>query len=126
MKKSSSQLLVFIIDRHGRALTKKSSHRLLTELSDKALVATSIDAIVVNGSSANNSKWLESQLAGRRINTWEIIYLHGDSYPPVLLTKDDKEKLVALLPDFVGTSAEAIYKILDGAGTYHHFILHKN
>ena len=122
MKKSSSWLLVFIIDRHGRALTKKSSHRLLVELFGKVLTANSVDATVVNGSSVNNSKWLESQLAGRCIDTWEIIYLHGDSYPPMLLTKDDKEKLVALLPDFDGTSAEAIFKILDGAGTYHHFI----
>lgn len=42
-------------------------------------------------------------------------------YPPVLLAYEDKEKLVALLPGFCGTSAEAVYKVLADSGAYDKF-----
>ena len=55
------------------------------------------------------------------IADWEVIYLHGSNYPPVLLDYEDKEELTALLPRFKGTSAEAIYKVLVDSGTFDRF-----
>lgn len=106
------KLLVFIIDEHGRTLTETSLHRLISELFDKALNVKNVDAVVVNGPTVNVCADLMAQIVGRDIAEWELIYLHGSKYPPVLLTHENKEDLIALLPEFDGTSAEAVYKVL--------------
>ena len=116
--KTPEKSLVFVIDGQGRVLKKESMHRLISELFEKALNKSSVDAIVVNGASINNCDYLSSQISGRDISEWCIIYLHDDRYPPVLLSDEDKEKLIALLPKYKGTSAEAIYKVLTDAGVY--------
>lgn len=113
-----TKILVFVIDEYGRALTKESLHRLISELFDKALEGQVDNAIVLNGASFNDCEKLAVQIAGRDFAEWEIIYLHGSKYPPVLLTQDNKEKLLALLPDFKGTSAAAIFKVLEEAEAF--------
>ena len=115
---SPSKRLVFVIDEYGRTLTKKSLEALLSELFEKALNERNADAVVANGGILNDAAYLASQITGRDIAGWEVIYLHGSKYPPVLLTCGDKEKLLALLPGFNGTSAEAVYKILADSGTF--------
>ena len=130
------KILVFVIERHGRALTKKSLHSLISQFLDKvrdvddskAVVAStrnrSIGITVVNGKSVNDCTYLATQLLGKGLDEWETIYLHGDDYSPVLLSLGDKEKLMALLQSFKGenpphkTSADAIYKILADTGVY--------
>jgi len=104
--------LVFVIDEHGRTLAKRYLHRLISELFDNVLKEKSIDAVVANGQLVNNCVYLADQIAGRSVAEWDIIYLHGSEYPPVLLDYEDKERLITLLPEFKGTSAEAIYKVL--------------
>ena len=127
-KAKAIKILVFVIERHGRALTKKSLHRLISQFLSKIRDADSsrnIGITVVNGKSVNDCVYLASQLLGKHITKWEIIYLHGDDYSPVLLSLEDKEKLTALLQSFDRgnpphkTSADAIYKILTDAGVYH-------
>lgn len=118
--KTCTRKLVFIIDKRGRALTKKSSHRLISELFDKALCAKGADAIVLSGKSFNDCRHLDTRISGKSVADWELIYFHGREHPPVLLTNKDKKKLVALLPSFQGTSAEATYKVLNDAGVYRH------
>jgi len=112
------KLLVFIIDEHGRTLSKSSLHRLISELFDKALDTKNVDAVVVSSPTIYICANLMTQIDGRNIAEWEIIYFHGSKYPPVLLGHEDKEKLIALLPVFDGTSAEAIYKVLADSGTF--------
>jgi hypothetical protein len=107
-----------VLEKNGRVLTKESMHRLLSELFNKALEARNTDAIVANGPSINDCKNFASQIAGRDSADWEVIYIHDDEYPPVLLTTTDKESLASLLLCFSGTSAEAVYKILADAGAY--------
>jgi len=114
-------MLVFVIDEHGRALTKESLHRLISELFDKVIDERNVDAVVINSPTANTCAYLINQIAERDFAEWEIIYLHQSKYPPVLLNCDNKESLLALLPDFKGTSAEAIYKVLTDSGTYSKF-----
>jgi len=109
---------VFVIDEHGRTLTKKSLHKLISELFGKVLQMRDVDAVVLNNATINACTYLVDQIAGRDIVEWEIIYLHGSKYPPVLLAHEDKEKLIAMLPEFDGTSAEAIYKVLIESGTF--------
>ena len=118
MGEKPKKLLVFIIDEHGRTLTKESLHRLISELFDKALDEKNVDAVVVNSSTICICANLMAQIDGRKIADWEIIYFHGSKYPPVLLGHEDKKKLIALLPVFDGTSAEAIYKVLMDSGTF--------
>ena len=113
--------LVFVIDEHGRALTKESMNILISELFDKALEERNVDAVVANGATVNVCAYLADQIAGKDFDEWEIIYLHGSKYPPVLLGYEVKEKLVTLLPEFYGTSAEAIYKVLTDSGTFDRF-----
>jgi len=119
--KSPTEKLVFVLEKNGRALTKESMHRLLSELFNKALEVENADATVVNGSSINDCKNFASQITGRNSADWEVIYLHDDEYPPVLLATADKENLSELLPCFSGTSAEAVYRILADAGAYSRF-----
>lgn len=121
MGKTPNKKLVFVIDEHGRALTKESLHKLISELSDKALDEPNVDAVVATGSTINICTKLAEQISGKDIAEWEIIYLHGSKYPPVLLTHEDKETLVALLPQFNGTSAEAVCKVLKDAGAFKQF-----
>ena len=116
------KLLVFIIDEYGRTLTKESLHRLITELFDKALNEKNADAVVVNGPTINICANLLSQIDGRDIDEWEVIYLHGSIYPPVLLTYENKVDLIALLPEYEGTSAEAIYKMLMDSGVFDEYL----
>ena len=113
--------MVFVIEEHGRVLAKKSLHKITSELFDKALNIKRVDAVVVNGESINKSEYLLDQVGGRDISSWDIIYIHDSKYPPVLLTGEDKEALVALLPDFNDSSAQAIYKVLTDAGAYEQF-----
>jgi hypothetical protein len=113
-----SKKLVFVIDEHGRVLTKESLHKLISELFDKVLGEKNIDADVLNGREINICAKLAKQIAERKIADCEIIYLHGSKYPPVLLTQENKETLTAILPDFKGTSAEAIYKVLTDANVF--------
>jgi hypothetical protein len=115
---SPSKKLVFVIDEYGRTLTKKSLEALVAELFDKALDERNVDAAVANGLGINDAAYLASQIAGRDIAGWELIYLHGSKYPPVLLTCGDKKNLLALLPGFIGTSAAAIYEVLTGSGAF--------
>jgi len=112
---------VFVLEKHGRALTKESMHRLISELFDKALKVKNAEAVIINGVSINDCKNFATQLTGRDITDWEVIYFHDSEYPPVLLTTTDKENLKALLPDFVGTSTEVVYQILSDAGAYNQF-----
>lgn len=112
---------VFIIDEHGRTLTKESLHRLISELFDKVLEGQNADAVVATGPTINNCANLASRITGRDIAEWELIYLHGSKYPPVLLAQEDKKMLTALLSEFSGTSAEAIYKVLADSGAYSQF-----
>jgi len=105
-------MLVFVIDEHGRALTKESLHNLISEFCDNVLNERNVDIVVATGATINNCTYLADQLQRRDIATWELIYLHGSLYPPVLLTHENKENLIALLPEFEGTSAELIYKVL--------------
>ena len=112
MENAPNKKLVFVIDEYGRTLTKKSLHELISELFEKALEEKNVDAVVVSGPTVNNCVFFAEQVAGKDITEWEIIYFHGSKYPPVLLAYEDKEKLVALLPEFEGTSAEAVYKVL--------------
>jgi len=121
IKNEPAQKLVFVIDEHGRTLTKKSLHKLLSELFDKALQESEVDAIAVNGQKINNCEYLADQIAGRDISDWSVIYLHDGKYPPVLLSDDDKMNLAAWLPDFDGTSAEIIFKVLTDAGAFNKF-----
>jgi hypothetical protein len=119
--KTPNKIIVFVIDEYGRTLTKDSMHKLITELFDKALDERSVDVVAVNSPTINNCAYLIVQINCKGIVEWEIIYLHGSKYPPVLLTHEDKEKLTALLPVFNGTSAEAIYKVLTDSGVYDRF-----
>lgn len=121
MGETPEKRLVFVVDEHGRTLTKKSMHKILSELFEKALKLSNVDAIAVNGKSVNICAYFASQIAGKDISEWDVIYFHGSKYPPVLLTVNDKETLAAILPDFNGTSAEAIYKVLTDAGAYSQF-----
>ena len=121
MREAPNKKLVFIIDELGRTLIKESLHKLIAELFDKALDERNIDALVVNSQSINICAYLLKQIIGRDIAEWELIYFHGSIYPPVLLNGENKEKLVALLPDFEGTSATAVYKVLTDAGAFEHF-----
>jgi len=116
LKDSPSKRLVFVIDEYGRTLTKKSLNALVSELFGKALDERNVDAVIANGQGINDASYLASQIAGWDIAGWELIYLHGSQYPPVLLTCGDKGKLLALLPGFNGTSAAAIYEVLTGSG----------
>lgn len=118
MGKLSTQKLVFVIDEHGRALTKASLNTLISELVDKALEERNIDIVVANGATVNDCAYLADQIAARDFAGWEIIYLHGSKYPPVLLGYEVKMKLAALLPKSNGTSAEAIYKVLVDADVF--------
>jgi hypothetical protein len=115
------KIIVFVIDEYGRTLTKKSLHKLISELFDKALNEQNADAVVFSGPSIDICANLADQIIGKDISEWEIIYLHGSKYPPVLLTRENKEKLLALLPEFKGTSAEAIYKVLIDSGVFGKF-----
>jgi hypothetical protein len=119
--KTPKKIIVFVIDEHGRALTKESMHRLISELLENAMGEPNADAVVFNGSGINNCANLVGQISGVDISEWEMIYLHGSKYPPVLLTHDNKEKLVAMLPDFKGTSAAAIFKVLDDSEAFENF-----
>lgn len=121
MGKTPTQKLVFVIDKHGRALTKESMHKLISELFSKALKLENVDAVVVNGSNINDCKHFATQIRGRDLTEWEVIYFHDNEYPPVLLTTADKKNLAIILPDFVGTSADAVYRILADAGAYNQF-----
>jgi len=116
--KSPHKRLVFVIEEHGRVLTKESLHRLISELFDKVLGEENIDADVFNGSDINICANLAKRISGRNIADCEIIYLHGSKYPPVLLTQENKETLTAILPDYKGTSAEAIFKVLTDADVF--------
>jgi hypothetical protein len=116
--KTPKKIIVFVIDEHGRTLSKKSLHRLISELFDKISEARNIDADVINGQSINICANFATQISVRNIADWEIIYLHGSKYPPVLLTQENKETLTALLLEFEGTSAEAIFKVLTDAGVF--------
>ena len=118
MGRTPNKKLVFVIDEHGRTLTKESLHKLLSELSIKALKEANFDAVAVSGPTINKREHLMGQIIGRDIAEWEIIYLHSSKYPPVLLTQEDKESFIALLPEFIGTSAEAVYKVLMDSGAY--------
>jgi len=110
-----------VIEEHGRVLTKESLHRLISELFEKVLCEPKIDADVKNGHDINICTQLAKQIRGKNIADCEIIYLHGSKYPPVLLTQENKETLVALLSDFNGTSAEAIFKVLSDSGAFDEF-----
>jgi hypothetical protein len=119
--KTPNKRLVLVIDEHGRTLTKKFLHKLISELFDKALEERNVEAIVINAPAINNCAYLADQVNGKDIAEWEVIYLHGSKYPPVLLAYEDKEKLITLLPEFKGTSAEAIYKILTDSEAFSKF-----
>ena len=121
MAKTPAKKLVFVIDEYGRILEKKFMHKLLSELFEKALKVQKVEAVVASGPTINTCVYLLDQLTGRDIDEWEVIYLHGSKYPPVLLTKEDKADLIALLPIFKGTSAEAVYKILMDARAFIQF-----
>lgn len=121
MGETPKKVLVFVLDEHGRTLTKESLHKLISELFDKVMDEQNIDAVVVNSHDLNACKYLLSQITNRDFSEWEIIYLHGSKYPPVLLAQSIKEKLVALLPEFDGTSTEAIYRILVDSGVFDNF-----
>jgi len=110
------KMLVFVIDEQGRTLTKESLHRLISELLDKAMGGRCVDVTVINSSAINSCACLADQIVLRDLAEWEIIYLHGSKYPPVLLNQEDKENLIVLLHSFNGTSAEAIYKVLTDSG----------
>ena len=116
-----TKLLVFVIDEYGRTLSKDSLHKLISELCEKVLDVQNVDVIAANGPTINICTKLAEQLAVKNISEWEIIYLHGSKYPPVLLTGEDKERLLVLLPHFNGTSAEAIYKVLTDSGAFSQF-----
>ena len=118
MGKNLDKKLLFVIDEHGRTLTKKSLQKLLSELFDKALGWQNADCVVANSPTFSICAYLADQVAGKDIVDWEMIYLHGSKYPPVLLTHEDKEKLVELLPSFEGTSAEAICRVLAESGVF--------
>lgn len=115
---------VFVIDEYGRTLTKDSLKTLVSELFDKALKEQSVDAVIANGKTINDCVYLSSQIMGRDITEWEIIYLHGSKYPPVLLSDDAKTELVLRLPGFGGTSAEMLYMVLTDSGTFNEFTEH--
>lgn len=118
MGKPPKKILVFVIDEHGRTLKEKSLHKLISEFFEKAMDEPNVDAVVFNGASINVCVNLANGTTGKDISDWEIIYLHGSKYPPVLLTQENKEELLTLLPDFKGTSAEAIYKVLVDSGVF--------
>ena len=115
MGNSPEQSTVFVIDGQSRVLTKDSLHRLLSELFEKALNKSNVDAVAVNGKSINICEYLLSQVKGKDVLEWHVIYLHDDDHAPVLLNNADKEKLVILLHDFKGISADAICKVLADA-----------
>jgi hypothetical protein len=110
--------LVFVIDAHGRALSKKSLQALMSELFDKVLNDKNVDVTVANGRFVNNCEYLAGQIAGLNIADWEVVYLPDSKCPPVLLSDNAKEKLTALLQDWSGTSAEAVYKVFMDAGAF--------
>jgi len=114
-------VLVFVIDEFGRALTKESLDTLISELVEKALDERNIDVVAANGATINDCAYLTGQITGKDLAEWEVIYLHGSKYPPVLLGHDVKEKLVAMLPNYKGTSAEAVYKVLVDSDTFGEF-----
>lgn len=114
-------VLVFVIDEFGRALTKKSLDTLIAELVENALNERNIDVVAANGATVNDCAYLADQITGKDFAKWEVIYLHGSKYPPVLLGHEVKEKLVALLPHYKGTSAEAVYKVLVDSDTFSEF-----
>ena len=115
------KILVVVIDEYGRALTKESLHRLISELFNKALEGHIDNAVVLNGASVNDCAKLAAQIAGKNFAEWEIIYLHGSKYPPVLLTQENIENLLVLLPNFSGTSAAAIFRVLEKAEAFADF-----
>ena len=119
--KSPCKRFVFVIDEHGRVLEKESLHKLISELFEKVLCEENIDADVSNGHDINICAGLAKQMSERNIADCEIIYLHGSKYPPVLLSNENKEMLIALLPEFSGTSAEAIFRILTDSDAFSAF-----
>ena len=121
MGENANKKRVFVIDEHGRALAKESLHKLIAELFDNVFDAPSVDVTVANGSTLNICAYLVDQITGTDFAEWELIYLHGSQYPPILLADDDKEKLITLLPTFNGTSAEAICKVLAASGAFSEF-----
>ena len=121
MGQPQNKILVFVIDEHSRTLTKESLHKLISEFIDKVLEDRNVEVVVANGPTLNICAYLTDQITGRDIASWEIIYFHGNKYPPVLLAQENKVKLIALLPKFEGTSAEAIFKILSDADTFNKF-----
>jgi len=112
---------VFIIDEHGRTLTKDSLDKLIAELFDKALDTHMVDAVVAIGPTLNTCAYFNDQIAGKDVTEWDIVYLHGSKYPPVLLSHEDKKTLTAMLPNFTGTSAAAICMVLMDAGAFVNF-----
>ena len=123
MGKTPAKKVVFVIDEHGRTLSKQSMHKFLSELFEKALKKPNVDAVAASGPTINTCAYLLDQITGRDMAGWEVIYLHGSKYPPVLLTQEYKESLAVLLPTYEGTSAEAVYKVLMDAGAYNQFDL---
>lgn len=121
MGKTPAKKLVFIIDEYGRTPSKSFLDRLMAELLDKVFIEPNIDVTVANGRGINTCKYLAEQIIGKDIVTWEIVYLHGSIYPPVLLAHGNKENLIVLLPKFSGTSAEAVYKVLNDSGAFSQF-----
>lgn len=118
IEKNPKSILIFVIDEFGRTLSKDYLRKLISELFDKALDKSNVEAVVANGPTINDCLYLADQIIEKDIAEWEIIYLHVSKYPPVLLTAEDKETLVTLLHNFSGTSAAAIYKVLTDFGAY--------
>ena len=84
-ERGTAACLVFVIDEHGRTLTKESLHKLISELFDKALDERNVDAVVATGPAVNICTNFSDRIIGKDIAEWEAIYLHGSKYPPVLL-----------------------------------------
>ena len=129
-ERKSERKLVFILHEHGKALTKESQHKLVSELFDKALNTQekqgkqNIEAVIVSGPSINDCAVLWMQIKGRDIAGWEMVYIHGSQYPPVLLSCEDKVKLVEMLYKLADAgikSPKLVYEMLAELGAYKRF-----
>lgn len=106
-------ILVFILEERGGTVTKKGTHKLISELFEKARPMKNVNATVENTAAVNNCTHLLLQIVEKDISEWEMIfYYFGRENNPILLSDDDKRMLPEVLASHRGTSAEAIFDML--------------
>jgi len=116
--KNKEAPVIFVLHENGGTLTKDSLHKLVREYLDDVCHQENTKVIVLNGPSINAASHLLTQIKRRNINRWDLIYIHSMGYSPVLLDDGAKKELPAILGNFQGTSAEAVYSMLSKSDTF--------